>query len=100
MQEEVFGPMSSAFKIATTNAVRFAKGKPGAEKEDVLDAVFMARALTVILGDGIKTSKMDDVQTIVKNLVYLQKHSSQNEAEIFAAVLYQMLQGGYQSLQC
>ena len=95
----MFGPVSSAFKIATTNAVRFAKGKSGAEKEDVLDAVFMARALTIILGDGTKTSKMDDVQTVVKNLVYLQKHSAQEEADIFAAVLYQMHQGNASNLK-
>ena len=93
LQEEVFGPVSFAFKEATTSAVRFAKGKLGAEKGDVVDAVFMARALTIILGDGTKTSKMLDVQTTVKNLVYLQKHSSPEDAEIFAAVLYQMQQG-------
>ena len=94
MQEETFGSVSSAFKIATTSAVRFAKGKLGAEKGDVLDAIAMPRALIVILGDSTKTSKMDDVQTTVKNLVYLQKHSSPEEAEIFAAALYQMQQGG------
>ena len=94
MQEETFGSVSSAFKTATTGAVRFAKGKLGAEKRDVLDAIAMARALIVILRDSTKTSKMDDVQTTVKNLVYLQKHSSPEEAEIFAAALYRMQQGG------
>lgn len=93
MQEDTFGPVSSAFKAATTSALRFAKGKLGAEKSDILDAVAMARALIVILGDGTRTGKADDIQTTVKNLVSLQKHSSPEEAEIFAAVLYQMQQG-------
>lgn len=81
------------FRLAISNAVKSVKGKGSVEPGSMADAISMSKALVVILGSGKKSSKMDEVQTTVKNLVYLQKNAASADAEIFSIVLSRLQQG-------
>ena len=93
LQEEVFGPVSMCMKLALADAVKCVKGKASAERGSVADAVCMAKALVVILGNRSRASKMEDAAATIKSLLYLQKHAQPADAEIFLMALCRIQQG-------
>lgn len=93
LQEETFLPLSAALRACISRASNLLKGKPGVDDEAFSDALTMAKAFLVILGDSSQPCRLEDPSKTAKALTTLQKLSPAKDAEVFAAVYHQLQQG-------